>query len=106
MRKAKHMFVQTNEPNFMQKYMGKISTVQDDREVRLEEGQDGSCPGIPEEDPETTPRFLAWASSSEEEQVRAFLPDKKFKMRLISLKIINLETKDSVRDSGASSFSN
>ena len=86
--------------------MGKISTVQDDREVGLEEGQDGSCHGIPEQDPETTPGFLAWASSSEEEQVRAFLPDKKFKMRLISLKIINLETKDSVRDSGASSFSN
>lgn len=67
-------------------------------------GQDGSPQSISDADPATMPRFLTWATSFQEEQVRAILSDKKFKIRVISLKI-NFETKESVRDTGSSSLS-
>lgn len=64
-----------------------------------------SMPSTSQQEPGTTPRFLAWASSSEKEEVRAFHQHKKFKMRLIRVKM-NLETKDGVMDSGSSPLSN
>lgn len=56
-------------------------------------GPRGSCVGIPHKESGTMPRFLACASSSEKEQVRTTVSDKKFKVRLICLKM-NLETKE------------
>lgn len=38
-------------------------------------------PGISDEDPATMPELLAWATSFQEEQMRAILSDKKFKIR-------------------------
>lgn len=64
-----------------------------------------TLPWYSHEDPGTMPRFLAWPSCSEKEQVRAILPDKKFKMRRIHLKM-DLETKDGVMGSGSSPLSN
>ena len=88
----------------MQNYMGKMHY--SGCSVRLGwRGQDGSRQGISDEDPATMPRLLAWATSFQDEQMRAILSDRKFKVRVISLKI-NSETKESVRDTRSSSLSN